>query len=224
MARLSKAQMLAKAREVVEREARAVASLANQFDESLADVVEMLLSCKGHVLVTGVGTSHAMAQRMAHLLACCGTPALCINAADSLHGGAGAVGPDDVLFIISKGGHSAEINRFAEIARARGAKVIAQTENPDSPLARRSDLVLDVKTVGDVDPYGMIATGSSLVNGAAGDVLCVLLLELRGYTKHDFGTTHPGGAVGKKLSDSRVQAKPQRRGRTRRAPSSRPSR
>jgi D-arabinose 5-phosphate isomerase GutQ len=194
-------EMVARAREVIEREAQAVASLADQFDEGLADVVTLLLNCKGHVLVAGTGTSHAMAQRMAHLLACCGMPALCINAADSLHGGSGAVTANDVVFIISKGGHSAEINEFAKMARSRGAKIMAQTENPDSPLAKLSDVVFNVKAVGGVDPYGMIATGSSLVNGAAGDVLCVLLLELLGYTKEEFGQTHPGGAVGKKLTD-----------------------
>ncbi len=203
MANVPRADVVARAKKVIEREARAVARLADQFDESLADVVELLLGCKGHILVTGTGTSHAMAQRMAHLLACCGMPALCIDAADSLHGGAGAVAANDVVFIISKGGHSAEINQFAGIARARGAKIVAQTENPQSPLGRTSDLVFHVKTVGDVDPYGMIATGSSLVNGAAGDALCVLLLELGGYTKEEFGMTHPGGAVGRKMAEDR---------------------
>ena len=199
MADISETEMVARARAVVEREARAVAALAEQFDQGLADVLALLLNCQGHVLVTGAGTSHAMAQRLAHLLSCCGTPALCISAADSIHGGSGAITPDDVVFVISKGGRSAEINQFVEIARQRGAKVIAQTENPQSPLARMSDAVFHVRTVGDVDPYGMIATGSSLVNGAAGDALCVLLLELRGYTRDDFGATHPGGAVGREL-------------------------
>ena len=106
-----------------------------------------------------------------------------------------------MVFIISKGGHSAEINQFAELAKTRGALVIAQTENPESPLAQISDAVYKVKAIGDVDPYGMIATGSSLVNAAACDVLCVLLLERRGYTKEEFGVTHPGGAVGKKLAE-----------------------
>ena len=200
MADISEMEMVARARAVVEREARAVAALADQFDQGLAHVLALLLNCQGHVLVTGAGTSHAMAQRLAHLLSCCGTPALCISAADSIHGGSGAITPDDVVFVISKGGRSAEINQFVEIARQRGAKVIAQTENPQSPLARMSDAVFHVQTIGDVDPYGMIATGSSLVNGAAGDALCVLLLELRGYTQDDFGVTHPGGAVGQKLA------------------------
>lgn len=202
MAHISGKEMVAKAREVVEREAQAVRALADQFDDSLVDIVTLLLNCRGHVLVTGAGTSHAMAQRFAHLLSCCGTPALCINAADSLHGGAGAITADDVVFIISKGGQSREINQFAEIARERGAKIIAQTEAPGSPLGQISDAVFKVKAVGEVDPHGMIATGSSLVNAAAGDALCVLLLELRGYSRDDFGLTHPGGAVGKKLAET----------------------
>jgi arabinose-5-phosphate isomerase len=151
--------------------------------------------------VAGAGTSHAVALRFAHLLSCSGTPALCISAADSLHGGAGAITDRDVVYVISKGGHTAEINRFVEIARARGARVVAQTENPASPLGQLCDAIYCVKAVGDVDPYGMIATGSSLVNSAACDVLCVLLLELRGYTKEAFGATHPGGAVGKTLEE-----------------------
>jgi len=199
----STVDIVARARAVIEREAQGVRALADQFDERLADVVDLLLNCKGHVLVTGAGTSHAMAQRFAHLLSCSGTAALCINAADSLHGGAGAIPEPDVVYIISKGGRSEEVHKLAEIARARGARIVAQTESPESPLAQISDAVFYVKAVGDVDPYGMIATGSSLVNGAAGDALCVLLLESRGDSREDFGLTHPGGAVGKKLAGAR---------------------
>jgi D-arabinose 5-phosphate isomerase GutQ len=199
------ADIIARARQVIEREGQAVRALADQMDESLAEVVDVLFNCRGHVLVAGAGTSHAMAQRFAHLLSCSGTPALCINAADSLHGGAGAVRANDVVYVISKGGRSAEINQFVEIARARGAKVVTQTEAPDSPLGQLSDVVYVVKALRGVDPYGMIATGSSLVNGAAGDVLCVLLLERRGYTVEAFGMTHPQGAVGEKLATGEGQ-------------------
>jgi len=194
--------LVVRARQVIEQESRAVAALAGQLDEQIGPVVDLLQNCEGHVLVAGAGTSHAMAQRFAHLLSCSGTPALCINAADGLHGGAGAITGRDIVFIISKGGQSAEINQFAQIARERGARIVAQTENPDSPLAKMSDAVYCIRAVGEVDPYGMIATGSSLVNGAAGDVLCVLLLEARGYSRHQFGRTHPGGAVGRKLASA----------------------
>jgi len=198
---VDRAGIVARARAVVKQEAEAVWALAGQLDERVADVASLLLSCQGHILVTGAGTSRAIAQRLAHLLSCSGTPALFISAADGLHGGSGAVTPNDVVYIISKGGHSAEVNQFAGIAQARGARLVAQTENPDSPLARMCDAVLVVKAVGEVDPYGMVATGSSLVNAAAGDALCVLLLELRGYTQEKFGQTHPQGAVGRKLAE-----------------------
>ena len=200
-------KLLARAREVVAREAQGVAALAAQLDEHLLGVVDLLYACQGHVLVAGAGTSHAVAQRFAHLLSCSGTPALCVSAADALHGGAGAVIDKDVVYLISKGGRSAEINRFAEIARARGARIVAQTEAPESPLGQMADAVYPVRAEsevdpgGEIDPFGMIATGSSLVNSAAGDVLCVLLLERRGYTREAFGATHPGGAVGEKLEE-----------------------
>lgn len=192
-------KLLARAREVVAREAQGVAALAAQLDERVLAVVDLLYACQGHVLVAGAGTSHAVAQRLAHLLSCSGAPALCVDAADALHGGAGAVTGRDVVYLISKGGRSAEVNRFAEIAHQRGAKIVAQTEDPASPLGQMADAVYPVRAEGELDPYGMIATGSSLVNGAAGDVLCVLLLERRGYTREAFGMTHPGGAVGETL-------------------------
>jgi len=177
MVDLAVEQMVARAREVLTREAAAVAALSEQMDAGLADVIQVLLDCTGHVLVTGAGTSSAMAERFAHLLSCVGTPALPISAADALHGGAGAVREGDVLYVISKGGQSAEVNAFAEIAKARGAAILAQTEDLTSPLAALADAVFLVRAVGEIDPYGMIATGSSLVAGA----------------------THPGGAVGKML-------------------------
>ena len=122
MVDISKVDLVVRAREVILREAQGIQALADQLDVGLADVIDLLLKCRGHVLVTGAGTSHAMAQRFAHLLSCSGTPALCINAADSLHGGAGAITADDVVFIISKGGRSAEVNQFADIAHARGQR------------------------------------------------------------------------------------------------------
>lgn len=194
-------KLVERARAVVAYEAEAVRSLTAQLDESVARVAALMFECKGHILVAGAGTSRAVAQRFAHLLSCCGTPALALNAADCLHGGAGAITGRDILYVISKGGHSREINGLVEIAKHKGAKIIAHTENPKSPLAQMSDAIYQVKAPVDVDPYGMIATGSSLVNGAACDVLCVLLLEMRGYPKEDFGITHPEGAVGRKIAE-----------------------
>jgi arabinose-5-phosphate isomerase len=186
---------------VLKLEAEAVASLEAQLDSSLSKVTDILFNCAGHILVTGAGTSRAVAQRFAHLLACCGSPGLFVNAADALHGGAGALTPRDVLFVISKGGQSRDVNNLVKIAKDRGAKIIALTEMSESPLADMCDAIYKIKAPDDADPYGMIATGSSLVNSAACDLLCVLLLQMRGYTKEQFGATHPEGAVGKKLEE-----------------------
>ncbi len=203
MTTMSSEQMLAKARQVIESEAKALGDLQSQLTEDIAGIVEMILNCKGHVLVAGAGTCWAIAERFAHLLACCGTPALFINAANAIHGGAGSVTDKDVVYVISKGGQTAELNQFVQIAKESRAKIIAQTEKPDSALGRLSDAVYHVVAPENVDPYGMIATGSSLINAAACDVLCVLLLEMRGYSKAQFGRTHPGGAVGKKLAEEK---------------------
>jgi len=200
MPNLGTKDLIDRARGVIDRQARAVAALKEQMDENLARLTGIMLNCKGHVLVTGAGTSRAVAQRFAHLLACCGSAALFINAADGLHGGAGAVTADDVLFVISKAGRSKEINKFVEIAKGRGAGIIALSESDRSPLAAMSDVLYKIKAPDGIDPYGMIATGSSLVNAAACDVLCELLLELGGYTKEQFGATHPEGAVGEKVA------------------------
>lgn len=194
----SKEDVIARAKEVIKLEARAVMALKDQFNGSLVDVVNLLLHCQGHVLVSGVGTSHAVAQRFAHLLSCCGTPAICMEVIDSLHGGSGAITTRDIVFIISKDGLTSELYQFAKIAQLRGAKIIVLTENEEAPLCQLSEVVLSVK-VENVDIYDMIATGSSLVNNAVCDALCVLLLELRGYSRDDFGKTHPGGAIGIKL-------------------------
>jgi D-arabinose 5-phosphate isomerase GutQ len=199
MTNKSSEQMLTKARHVIESEAKALCDLKDRLTEEITEIVEMIFNCKGHVLIAGAGTCWAIAERFAHLLACCGTPALFINAANAIHGGAGSVTDKDVVYVISKGGQTVELNTFVQIAKARGAKIIAQTEKPDSELGRLSDAVYHVVAPEEVDPFGMIATGSSLVNAVACDVLCILLLEQRGYTKEQFGRTHPGGAVGNKL-------------------------
>lgn len=193
--------MVEKARTAATREPEAISALANQFDAGIESVITLLLNCEGHVLVTGAGTSQAIAQRFAHLLSCCGTPALCIDAADCMHGGSGAVKAGDVVYIISKGWQSREINKFAEIARELRAKIIAQTESPESPIGQISDAIYKVRATEDVDPYGMIATGSSLVNAATGDALCAILLDLKEYSQDDLGRTYPEGAVGKKLDE-----------------------
>ncbi len=188
--------------EVIERESAAVASVAAQLDDSFVKAVRTLLECEGKVLVSGSGTSHAVALRFAHLLSCVGTPALFLHPGDSQHGASGAVAAGDVWVGLSKGGETTEVIFLAGIARKRGATVVAITEKPESSLGRLADVVLHVTAPEGVDPFGMVATGSSLFSSALCDAICVALLELRGYSVDEFGETHPGGAVGQVIRGS----------------------
>jgi arabinose-5-phosphate isomerase len=184
---------------VIRDESAAAATLADRLPDTFAQAVRLLLACEGHVIVSGSGTSHAVALRFAHLLSCVGTPALFLHPGDSQHGAAGAVTARDVWIGLSKGGETSEVIFLAGIARKRGAAVVAITEKPDSTLGGLADVVLHVTAPEGVDPFGMIATGSSLFYAAFTDAICVALLELRGYAVEDFGETHPGGAVGHKI-------------------------
>lgn len=195
-------EILQLAGNVILQESRGVAEIIPQLDQSFVDAAYLLLGCQGHVLVAGSGTSHAVGARLAHLLSCCGTPALFIHPGDSQHGLSGAVTQQDVLIAISKGGETTEVNDLAHIAKKRGARVIVLTEKPNSTLGKQANVILHIQALHDIDPYGMIATGSSLVNAAFGDALCVVLLHLREYSVDQFGETHPGGAVGKKIKES----------------------
>lgn len=188
------------AQAVILTESQVVAAVARQLGPDFVAAVRRMLDCQGHVLVTGAGTSHSVAARFAHLLSCCGTPALFIHPGDSQHGLSGAVTSRDVLFAISKGGETVEVNYLAHIAKNRGACVIGLMEKDESTLGRLSDIVLCFHAPPEGDAYGMIAMGSSLFNSALCDAFCWVLLKMRGYTKEEFGETHPGGAVGLKLA------------------------
>jgi arabinose-5-phosphate isomerase len=204
MVEMNDNEILQLGKDTIKTEAQGILALVDQLDESFIQAVKLLLNCQGHVLVSGSGTSSAVARRMAHLMTVCGTPALLLDAGDGPHGGAAAVTEKDMLIALSKGGTTKELVFLASVAKDRRAYIIAITENPESELGRLSDVVLKVNAPVEGDPFGMIATGSSLINCALGDALCVTLLKLRGYTIEQFGATHPGGAVGDKLKKLRI--------------------
>ncbi|MDR0782241.1 MAG: SIS domain-containing protein [Propionibacteriaceae bacterium] len=193
--------VLSAGRQVVATELSGLQSLVDNFDPAFAEVVNWLADCRGKVFVSGAGTSGAMAHRMAHLLSVCGTPALALQPADALHGTMGAVAAGDILIAISRGGKSAEINELCDRVRQRGAKAIALTSNPDSPLTRVVDLVVILPTDDQIDPGGVIAMGSTLVVGAWGDALATVLMRVRGYSWDEMLFTHPLGAVGEETHD-----------------------
>lgn len=196
---MSAATVLERARSVLESDRRAIETAAASLGQGFVDAVSILLEVQGKTLVTGMGTSGAVARRIAHLLACGGTPAMFVSAADGLHGGLGAIAEGDALISISKGGESGELNDFTSLARERGARVIVMTADANSSLATRGDCVIEIHTPPDTDPGHMMAMGSAIAASAVGDALALILMQERGYAWERFEMTHPGGAVGKAI-------------------------
>lgn len=194
-----KNRLLQEGRAALAAEGAAIGLLQKQLDESFVEAVDTILACQGHVIVSGAGTSSAVARRLAHLLTCVGAPALYLDAGQSAHGSAAAVMAGDVVFAISKGGETDELTNLSRVAREKGAKVISLTENKQSSMAQLSDVVLCIKVDKSVDGHGVIALGSSLAASALGDALCFALLTVHEWDEAAFLKVHPGGAVGKRL-------------------------
>jgi len=190
------AAMLEQARALIQAEARVVAAVAEQLDERFVQAVQLVAQCTGRIFVTGAGTSGAIAYRLAHLLGSCGMPAFFIPPGDALHGESAIAAPGDILVALSKAGKSADINQYASIASQRGCTVIAWTANPDSELARLSQLVIVTETDEAGEGEGVLPFGSTLAHGALGDALCLMAKRMRGFDLRELTQTHPlGGAA-----------------------------
>lgn len=196
-------QILEQAKDMIRAEGEAVIGVADQLGESFVQAVRLVSECKGQIMVTGAGTSGAIARRLAHLLATCGMPAFFMHAADALHGPSAAVGHGDILIAFSKAGKSAEINQFAHVARQRGGKVICLTWEPESELAKLSDVVLVIRPDVKGEGEGVLPFGSTLANGAVGDALCLVVKRLRGFDLAQLVQTHPSGATAELVRKNR---------------------
>jgi D-arabinose 5-phosphate isomerase GutQ len=182
---------------VLSREATAVAALLSTVETGVVAVARRILPISGKVVTTGSGTSGIMAERLAHLLSVCGTPAVYLPSMDALHGGMGAVTDSDLVLAISKTGRSGELTRLVERLVRRGVAVVALTENAGSPFALAATIVVALPaTAPDADPGDMIAMASTLAVGAWGDALAVVAMALRGHTVQDVVDSHPAGGVG----------------------------
>lgn len=188
---------------VIEADARAVLAMRATADSpAFAAVAEVLATLPGKLLVTGAGTSGAIAWRGAHLLSLCGCPSFYFPPSEGLHGGLGALRPGDWVLALSKGGASDELNDFCARARGLCSGVIAVTARGDSALARGADHVLAIDLPDGADLGGIVATASSLAMGALLDALTEVTRQARGTRWEDLLHTHPAGIVGKEAGDS----------------------
>ncbi len=187
------------AKRVLRIEADAVAALIERIDEQFERAVEIILSNKGRVVVTGMGKSGLIGKKIAATLASTGTPALFLHPAEGIHGDLGMVTRGDTVIALSNSGETEEIARMLPSLKRLGIRIISLTGNPESTLAKNSDVVINVGVKEEACPLGLAPTASTTATLAMGDALAVALLDKRGFKEEDFACFHPGGALGKRL-------------------------
>ena len=180
-------------------QAEAIANLQAYVNEDFAKAVELIRGSKGRVVVSGVGKSAIVAQKIVGTLNSTGTPGLFMHAADAIHGDLGMIQADDVVILISKSGESPEIKVLAPLVRNFGNKLIGMVGNDQSYLARFADVILNTTVSQEACPNNLAPTTSTTAQMVMGDALAICLMELRGFTGQDFAKYHPGGMLGKQL-------------------------
>ncbi len=183
--------------DVLEIEANSVLRLRNSINESFEKAVEILYSCKGRVIVTGMGKSGLIGKKIAATMSSTGTPSYFLHPAESTHGDSGIITREDVIIAISNSGETQELLNLLPLLKRFGVAIIALTGGLNSTLANSSDICLDVGVEKEACPLNKAPTASTTATLAMGDALAVCLLEKRGFTEEDFLIFHPGGALGK---------------------------
>ena len=191
--------IIQRATECLEQEAAAVRSLIARLDEPFVRAVEAIRDCKGKVVVTGVGKSGHIGSKIAATLASTGTPAFFLNPLDAYHGDLGMLSEQDVVLAISYSGATEELLRFLPLIQAKHITIIGMSGNPDSLLARYSDIHLNIAVEREADPLNLVPTASTTATLALGDALACALVEANRFQPTDFARLHPGGDLGRKL-------------------------
>ncbi len=186
-------------RRVLDIEARAVQALVQRLDAGFSEAVDLLYDCKGKVVVSGMGKSGLIGQKIAATLASTGTPSFFLHPAEGLHGDLGMLARGDVLIAISNSGETQEILQLLPFMERRGIPVMAIVGRMSSTLAKNSTVALDVSVAEEACPMGLAPTASTTATLAMGDALAVALLEKRGFKEQDFAQFHPGGTLGRRL-------------------------
>lgn len=199
---LTRKQALDLARSTLQQDVEAIQALSEDLGDAFRQCAQLLSECPGLIWVTGVGTSATVGSRFAHNLTCCGARSMFLSPSDGLHGHTGVMAPSDVLVAMSRGGASDEVIQMVEIARQRQLTTMAFVHNTDSRLAQACQYVLPIRSKQAYELMGYVATTSTLVFSAMCDALCAVVLEAKGYTPEQFRHTHPGGAVGRALSEA----------------------
>lgn len=195
----TKENILASAKRTIRTESEAIAGLVDFIDADFSESVQHIFNAKGRLIVTGIGKSAIIAQKIVATMNSTGTPAMFLHASEAIHGDLGMVQPGDVVICISKSGNSPEIKVLVPILKRFGNILIAMTGNITSFLAKGSDYILNTTVHSEADPINLAPTSSTTAQLVMGDAIAVCLMEMRNFTAGDFAKYHPGGALGKKL-------------------------
>ena len=191
--------ILASAKKTVLAESEAISNLVNYLDDNFVKSIEAIFSSKGRLVVTGIGKSAIIAQKIVATLNSTGTPSLFLHASEAIHGDLGMVQPDDVVICISKSGNSPEIKVLVPLLKRFNNKLIAITGNITSFLGKEADYTLNTYVEKEACPNNLAPTNSTTAQLVIGDAIAVCLMEMRNFSAEDFAKYHPGGALGKKL-------------------------
>jgi arabinose-5-phosphate isomerase len=191
--------VLERAKKVLEAEARAIQDLIPRLGEDFSRAIDLVLECKGRVVVSGIGKSGLVGRKISSTLSSIGVPALFLHPAEGAHGDAGMVVRGDIVIALSNSGETEELLNLLSAVRRLGIHIISLTGNVESSLARWSDVALDVGVAEEACPLDLVPTSSTAAAMAMGDALAMALLEKKGIRPEDFAAFHPGGSLGKRL-------------------------
>ncbi|MDB2494798.1 KpsF/GutQ family sugar-phosphate isomerase [Flavobacteriaceae bacterium] len=192
-------QIISVAKNTIETESEAIKNLGTLIDQSFTDAVEYIYNSNGRVIITGIGKSAIIANKIVATLNSTGTPSIFMHAADAIHGDLGTILEQDVVICISKSGNTPEIKVLVPLIKVRGNKLVAITSNKYSFLGQQADFVLNAFVEKEACPNNLAPTTSTTAQLVMGDALAVCLLDLKGFSSKDFAKFHPGGSLGKKL-------------------------
>jgi arabinose-5-phosphate isomerase len=195
----TKKDILEIARKTIDSESKSIAKLVDYLTDDFAKAVDVIYNSSGRLVLTGIGKSAIIAQKIVASMNSTGTPSMFLHASEAIHGDLGMVQPNDVVICISKSGNSPEIKVLVPIIKRFGNPLIAITGNISSFLAKESDFILDTTVDAEACPNNLAPTNSTTAQLVMGDVLTICLMELRNFKSEDFAKYHPGGALGKKL-------------------------
>ncbi|BAU72648.1 KpsF/GutQ family sugar-phosphate isomerase [Metapseudomonas furukawaii] len=191
--------LIKSAQRTIQLEREAIDALIPRIDADFVRACELILACKGRVVVVGMGKSGHVGNKIAATLASTGTPSFFVHPAEASHGDMGMITRDDVVLALSNSGSTAEIVTLLPLIKRLGITLISLTGNPESPLAKAAEANLDARVGQEACPLNLAPTSSTTASLVLGDALAIALLEARGFTAEDFAFSHPGGALGRRL-------------------------